>query len=78
MAISTDLRIGTKSIRTKADFEDYVRQFNRDNKAEYTAFYAKDAVVSEASHHCRTYCRTFCLTLSPIVQVQWFPRQESR
>ncbi|KAH7202930.1 hypothetical protein IWW34DRAFT_759354 [Fusarium oxysporum f. sp. albedinis] len=44
MAISTCLRIGTKSIRSKADLEDYVRHFNRDDKAEYTAYYAKDAV----------------------------------
>jgi hypothetical protein len=65
MTTSTPLRLGTKSIRSTADLEEYVRHFNRNDKVEYTAYYAKDAVVSAAS--CDTTFQHLCLTLAPTV-----------
>ncbi|SPJ89664.1 uncharacterized protein FTOL_13025 [Fusarium torulosum] len=54
MTTSTPLRLGTKSIRSKADLEEYVRHFNRDDKVEYTAYYAKDAVFRFSGFPDRT------------------------
>lgn len=77
MTTSAPLRLGTKSIRSKADLEEYVRHFNRDDKVEYTAYYAKDAVVSTASYD--TIFQYSFLTLAPTtVQIQWFPRPDRR
>jgi hypothetical protein len=72
MSSSPDLRIGTKSIRNRADLDDYVYHFNANDKAEYTAYYSKDAVVSA----CSQVCPVTLLTLLPLVQIQWFPRQD--
>ncbi|KAF4962115.1 hypothetical protein FSARC_9775 [Fusarium sarcochroum] len=44
MSSSQGLRLGTKSIRNRADLDDYVYHFNANDKAEYTAYYSKDAV----------------------------------
>jgi hypothetical protein len=46
MGYSANLPTGTKSIRSQADVEDYIANLNADNTAGYTAYYSKDAVVS--------------------------------
>jgi hypothetical protein len=43
---AADLLIGTKSIRSRSDVEDYFIQFNAGNICGYTAYYSKDIVVS--------------------------------
>lgn len=72
MSSSQGLRLGTKSLRNRADLDDYVYHFNANNKAEYTAYYSKDAVVGKYS----MVCLVTLLTPFSIVQIQWFSRQE--
>ncbi|KAF4995691.1 hypothetical protein FDECE_12720 [Fusarium decemcellulare] len=54
MSSSANLALGTKSIRSRADLEDYVYNFNANNKAAYTAYYAKNAVFKFSSFPDRT------------------------
>ncbi|EEU33651.1 uncharacterized protein NECHADRAFT_89280 [Fusarium vanettenii 77-13-4] len=51
MGSTTDLPLATKAIRSRADLEDYVYNFNANNKAEYAAYYSKDTMVDQI-HSC--------------------------
>lgn len=44
-AMATEYPLQTKSLRSKEDFEDYIKQFNDDNFAGYAAYYSRDIFV---------------------------------
>lgn len=43
------LALATTSLRTRADFDDYVAAFNVDDFSSYCAYYAEDIFVSASS-----------------------------
>ncbi|KAH7237945.1 hypothetical protein B0J15DRAFT_529384 [Fusarium solani] len=54
MGSTADLPLATKAIRSRADLEDYVYNFNANNKAEYAAYYSKDTVFKFSTFPDRT------------------------